>query len=61
MLLVHGDADDIVPSLAMSVAAERLAAAGVPVRQVSRPGPPHSIDPKGIEIGVRFLVDRLQD
>lgn len=59
VLLVHGDADDVVPFPAMATAAEGLEAAGLSVRQLPRPGLPHSIDPEGIEIGARFLTDLL--
>src|SRR6185437_13988009 len=38
VLLVHGDADEVVPFAALSHAATALAGAGVPVEQLRRPG-----------------------
>lgn len=55
VMLVHGDADDVVPVGAMFLAVEGLGVAGVPVQWVLRPGLPHSVDPEGLEIGGRFL------
>jgi phospholipase/carboxylesterase len=59
VMLVHGDADDVVPVEAMFLAVEGLAAAGVPVRWLLRPGLPHSIDPEGIAAGGQFLKSLL--
>jgi phospholipase/carboxylesterase len=55
VMLVHGDADDVVPVQAMFLAVEALGAAEVPVQWLLRPGLPHSIDPDGLEAGARFL------
>jgi len=55
VLLVHGDADPIVPFQAMDAAATALKAAGVPVTALGRPGLPHSIDEAGIAAGIEFL------
>lgn len=55
VLLVHGDADPIVPVDMSRVAAERLAELDVPVRLVVRPGLPHSIDEVGLQEGAAFL------
>ena len=59
VMLVHGDADDVVPVEAMFLAVEGLASAGIPVRWLVRPGLPHSIDPEGISAGGRFLASLL--
>jgi phospholipase/carboxylesterase len=59
VMLVHGDADDVVPVGAMFMAVEGLAAAEVPVQWLLRPGLPHSIDPEGVEAGGRFLESLL--
>jgi phospholipase/carboxylesterase len=59
VMLVHGDADDVVPVGAMLVAVEALGAAEVPVQWMLRPGLPHSIDPEGLEAGARFLKSLL--
>jgi phospholipase/carboxylesterase len=55
VLLVHGDADPVVPFQAMEMAAQGLRRAGVPVETLRRPGLPHSIDEEGIAAGVKFL------
>lgn len=59
VLLVHGDADSVVPFAAMGETAKRLAGLGVPVTTERRPGLPHSIDQTGLAKGGRFLADRL--
>ena len=56
VLLVHGDADEIVPVQAMDRAAEGLRAHGVAVETLRRPGLPHSIDEEGLTRGGAFLV-----
>jgi phospholipase/carboxylesterase len=55
VLLVHGDADEIVPPRALAMAAESLKAAGVPVEHLLRPGLGHSIDEVGLQRGGEFL------
>ena len=55
VLLVHGDADPVVPFAAMDLAAQGLRAAGLEVETLRRPGLPHSIDEEGIVAGVKFL------
>ncbi len=55
VLLVHGEADDIVPVGASRAAEAALRAAGVPVEAIYRPGLPHAIDAVGIEAGARTL------
>jgi phospholipase/carboxylesterase len=59
VMLVHGDADDVVPVEAMFLAVEGLASAGISVRWLLRPGLPHSIDPEGIAAGGQFLASLL--
>jgi phospholipase/carboxylesterase len=59
VMLVHGDADDVVPVDALFLAVAGLQAAGVPVQWIIRPGLPHSIDPYGIEAGGKFLRSML--
>ncbi len=59
VMLVHGDADDIVPVAALGMAVTALQKAGIPVEGIVRPGLPHSIDPFGIEAGGRFLAKSL--
>lgn len=59
VLLVHGDADQIVPFQAMDAAATALKASGVPVTTLGRPHLPHSIDDEGIAAGIEFLEKHL--
>jgi phospholipase/carboxylesterase len=59
VMLIHGDADDVVPVDAMFMAVEGLQAAEIAVQWILRPGLPHSIDPYGIAAGGRFLADML--
>lgn len=57
VLLIHGDADQMIPVQALYMAANGLAAAGVAVRwHVSR-GIGHGIGPDGLELAGKFLVD----
>jgi phospholipase/carboxylesterase len=55
VLLVHGDADQVVPYSALAAAREALEAAGVPVTAETRPGLAHGIDDAGLALGGRFL------
>lgn len=59
VLLVHGDADDVVPVDAMFAAFAALAAAEFSVQWILRPDLPHSIDPYGASAAGRFLRDML--
>ena len=59
VMLVHGDADDVVPVQALFGAMDALQAAEIPVQWIVRPGLPHSIDPEGIAAGGRFLREML--
>ncbi len=59
VLLVHGDADPVVPFEALAAATRALRAAGISVTAVERPGLGHSIDEDGLMQGGRFLVERL--
>jgi phospholipase/carboxylesterase len=61
VMLVHGDADDVVPVDAMFMAVEGLQAVDIPVQWILRPGLPHSVDPYGIAAGARFLADMLAE
>ena len=60
VMLIHGDADDVVPVQALFMAVEGLQAAEIPVQWIVRPGLPHSIDPDGIDAGGRFLASTLE-
>lgn len=55
MMLIHGEADEIVPCVALADAADRLAAVGISVETHLRPGLGHGIDEQGMILGGRFL------
>ncbi len=56
VLLVHGDQDELIPVQALFMAAQGLAALGVPVQWHLSPGVGHGIDPEGLRHGGEFLV-----
>jgi phospholipase/carboxylesterase len=56
ILLIHGDADTVVPHSELAWAQKALGEAGVPVTVETRPRLPHSIDERGLMLGGRFLV-----
>ena len=57
VLLVHGDADDMIPVQALHAAANGLGAAGVSVRWHISRGVGHGIAPDGLDLAGRFLTD----
>ncbi len=59
VLLVHGDADDVLPVAALHQAEERLRALGFEVEAHVSRGLGHSLDDQGLRLGARFLVARL--
>ncbi len=59
VLLVHGEADPVVPFEELARAAATLKAAGVEVTTEARPRLPHSIDEQGLLLGGRFLARAL--
>jgi phospholipase/carboxylesterase len=59
VLLLHGDADEIVPPRSLPAAVAALEANGVPVASELRPGLGHSIDERGLQLGAEFLVRHL--
>lgn len=59
VLLVHGDADTVVPFQAMAMAQQGLQQAGVPVTSIRRPGLGHGIDPEGLDAAATFLKEKL--
>ena len=56
VLLVHGDADTMVPVAELARAAAALKEAGVLVTVEARPGLPHSIDERGLTLGGQFIA-----
>ncbi len=59
VLLVHGEADGIVPVEALDQARTALDKNQVPVRAHARPGLAHGIDEEGIRLGQEFLKQTL--
>lgn len=57
ILLIHGDADSVVPVEATARAAEALNAAGLPTRMFVARGLDHGIDQDGLILGARFLAE----
>ena len=59
VLLVHGDADEVVPPQSLPEAAEALQAAGFEVYAHVMKETAHGIAPDGLGAAARFLIDRL--
>jgi phospholipase/carboxylesterase len=55
VLLVHGDADPLIPSLALYAAKRVLDDAGFAVEWHVEPGLAHGIDQQGLDLGLAFL------
>lgn len=56
VLLIHGDADPVVPFQAMEAARRALSAVGIAVAIERRPGLPHSIDQPGLVRAIGHLT-----
>lgn len=62
VLLIHGDADDVVPPQSLPEAAEGLEAAGwEEVYAHVMQGTAHGIAPDGLSVALAFLRDKLPD
>lgn len=61
VMLVHGDADLVMPVLFLPAAGETLRRCAVSVEIHVRPGLGHGIDEEGIALGGRFLEKALRD
>lgn len=59
VLLVHGEADEVVPDAASRAAEAALRAVGVPVEAAYRPGLGHGMDEAGISLGALALQRHL--
>jgi phospholipase/carboxylesterase len=59
VLLVHGDADEVVPFQSLAAAEQALRAAGFLVRGEARPGLGHGIDEAGLKLGAAMLKQSL--
>jgi phospholipase/carboxylesterase len=55
VLLVHGDADALIPAMATYAASRILSNAGFQVESHIRPGLAHGIDEEGLRFGADFL------
>lgn len=56
VLLIHGNADPVVPHASLAVAQSALRSAGVEVSAETRPGLAHAIDELGLARGGAFLA-----
>lgn len=59
VLLVHGDADEVLPVASLNQAKLGLEAAAIDVVTHVSPGLGHSIDEPGLRLGMTFLAHRL--
>lgn len=59
VLLLHGDADPVVPFESLDLAAAALTAAGVETLTHVSPGTGHGIAPDGLTLALRFIQGRL--
>ena len=59
VLLIHGDADDVVPPQSLPEAAEALQGAGVDVYAHVMKGTGHGIAPDGLSVALAFTRQRL--
>lgn len=57
VLLVHGDADEVIPVQALYASANGLGTAGVSVQWHISQGVGHGIAPDGLELAGKFLAD----
>jgi phospholipase/carboxylesterase len=60
VLLIHGEADDLIPADALHVAREQLARAGLRVEWHVRPGLGHGIDAGGEKMAEHFIAEALR-
>jgi phospholipase/carboxylesterase len=60
ILLLHGDADEVIPADALFISAQGLARASIPVQWHLAPGLGHGIDEDGLRLGAMFLAETLR-
>ncbi len=60
VLLVHGDADEVVPFASMQAAGEALTGAGFTVYAHVMKGTGHGIAPDGLSVALGFMREQLQ-
>ena len=61
VLLIHGDADDVIPTQALFHSTQALAELGVPTEWHLSQGVGHGIDGEGLRQGGEFLARRLRE
>lgn len=59
LLLVHGEADPVIPAIESQRAAERLGGLGVEVESHRLPGVAHTINQQGVQLATDFLAARF--
>jgi phospholipase/carboxylesterase len=59
ILLIHGDADDVVPPASMPEAAEALTEAGFEVFTHVSKGTGHGIAPDGLGLSLQFMIEKF--
>ena len=59
VLLVHGDADEVVPFASLAAAERALRENGLSVHSEARPGLGHGIDETGLQLGAAMLKRTL--
>jgi phospholipase/carboxylesterase len=59
IILLHGDADDVVPFQEMQIAGEALQEAGFEVYGHVMKGTAHGIAPDGLSVALTFIRDKL--
>ncbi|WP_226780732.1 alpha/beta hydrolase [Oceaniglobus trochenteri] len=59
VLLIHGDADEVVPPESLPAAAEALQEAGIDVYAHIMKGTGHGIAPDGLSVALAFMRERL--
>jgi phospholipase/carboxylesterase len=60
ILLIHGEADDLIPVAALHAAREQLAKSDLLVEWHVRPGVGHGIDPEGQMLAGHFIASALK-
>jgi phospholipase/carboxylesterase len=60
ILLIHGEADDLIPVAALHIAREQLAENDLLVEWHVRPGVGHGIDPEGQMMAGHFIASAVQ-
>jgi phospholipase/carboxylesterase len=60
ILLIHGEADDLIPVAALHAAREQLAEQSLKVEWHVRPGLGHGIDPEGQWMAAHFIAGALK-